>query len=240
MTEGRSSPVFILLILVIIGLIIIGGAAIVVLGLLLPVRTDTIVPEETVTFVGIATYVDLEGGFWGFVADDGTRYLPVNLPRDAALHEGQRVVVTAVLADVATIQMWGTPIRVISLVAQVPQDAALQQTLWVLDAMRDGPSLAPLPAGSRVTLTLLADGTIQGRGPVNNYFGEYTLEGQELVFGMIGATEMAGSPVLMDREARYFSDLHEVRSYAIREGVLTLTDSEGTSLLLYHAESSPA
>ncbi|MFA5296425.1 MAG: META domain-containing protein [Methanoregulaceae archaeon] len=240
MTEGRSSPLFTLLILVIIGVIIIGGAAIVVISLVLPVRTSTGVSEESMTFSGIATYVDLEGGSWGFVADDGTRYLPVNLPVDAALHEGQRVVATVVLVDVATIQMWGTPVRVISLSAQVPQDAALSPTLWVLDAMRDGPSLAPLPAGSRVTLTLLADGTFQGRGPVNLYFGEYSLAGQALTFGAIGATEMAGSPELMDREARYFFNLGEVQSFAIREGVLTLTDSEGTSLLLFHAEGVPA
>jgi heat shock protein HslJ len=240
MTTERSSPAFVLLILVIIGLIIIGGVAILALGLLFPVRTDTIVPEETVTFVGIATYVDLEGGFWGFVADDGTRYLPINLPRDAALHEGQRVVVTAVLADVATIQMWGTPVRVISLAAQDSYEASLTSTLWVLDAMRDDAALTPLPAGSRVTLTLLADGTFQGRGPVNLYFGEYSLAGQALTFGAVGATEMAGSPELMDREARYFSRLGEVRSSAIREGVLTLTDSEGTSLLLFHAEGAPA
>ena len=239
MTEGRSSPLFTLLILVIIGLIIIGGAAIVVISLLLPVSSHTGKTTESVTFAGTATFVDLEGGFWGFIADDGTRYLPVNLPADAALHEGQRVIVTAVPADVATIQMWGIPVRVVSLVARVPQVASLTSSLWVLDANRDGAALTPLPAGSRVTLTLLADGTFQGRGPVNLYFGEYSLAGQALTFGAIGATEMAGSPELMGREARYFSLLGDVRSSAIREGVMTLSDGEGRSLLLFHAEATP-
>ena len=237
MTKGRSSPLFTLLILVIIGLIIIGGAAIVIISLLLPVSSRT---EESITFSGTATYVDLEGGFWGLVADDGTRYLPLNLPADAALHEGQRVTATVVPVDVATIQMWGTPVQVITLVAQDSQTVSLTATLWVLDAVRDDTVLIPLPAGSRVTLTLLADGTFQGTAPVNIYFGEYSVDREALSFGAIGSTRMAGSPELMDLEARYFSLLGEVRSSAIREGVLTLSDDAGTSLLLFHAEGVAA
>lgn len=237
MTKGRTSPLFTLLILVIIGLIIFGGAAIVIISLLLPVSSRT---EESITFSGTATYVDLEGGFWGLVADDGTRYLPLNLPADAALHEGQRVTATVVPVDVATIQMWGTPVQVITLVTQDSQTVSLTLTLWVLDAIRDGTALTPLPAGSRVTLTLLADGTFQGTAPVNIYFGGYSLDREALTFGVIGSTRMAGSPELMDLEARYFSLLGEVRSSAIREGVLTLSDDEGTSLLLFHAEGVAA
>ncbi len=94
----------------------------------------TTVPMTTptpITFSGIATYVNLEGGFWGFIADDGARYVPVNLPDDAPLEEGGWVVVTAVPVEVSTIHMWGTPIRVIEIVAQVSHNQSPVPTMVV-------------------------------------------------------------------------------------------------------------
>ena len=71
--------------------------------------------QETITDSGTVTYVDLEGGFYGIVADDGTRYLPQNLPEEFA-QDGLEVSFTAkVLEDVATIQQWGTPIEIIEI-----------------------------------------------------------------------------------------------------------------------------
>ena len=55
---------------------------------LIPTTGPITTPPINITFSGIATYVNLEGGFWGFIADDGTRYVPVNLPEDAPLEEG--------------------------------------------------------------------------------------------------------------------------------------------------------
>jgi hypothetical protein len=86
-----------------------------------PTTAPTTVPTTaptSITFSGTATYINLEGGFWGFIAEDGARYVPVNLPKDAPLEEGGLVVVTAVPVEVSTIQMWGTPIWVTEIVAQ--------------------------------------------------------------------------------------------------------------------------
>ncbi|GIV57848.1 MAG: hypothetical protein D6746_05785 [Bacteroidetes bacterium] len=59
---------------------------------------------------GTIHYVDLEGGFYGLVADDGTRYLPLNL--DASFRkDGLRVRFEAVPEDVLTLQQWGRPVR---------------------------------------------------------------------------------------------------------------------------------
>lgn len=86
---------------------------------LIPTTGPITTPPINITFSGIATYVNLEGGFWGFIADDGTRYVPVNLPEDAPLEEGSWVVVTAVPVEVSTSQIWGTPIRVTEIFAKV-------------------------------------------------------------------------------------------------------------------------
>lgn len=70
---------------------------------------------EIVTGNGTVTYVDLEGGFYGIVADDGSQYLPANLSEEFAV-DGKRVSFTAaVQQDVVTIQMWGTPVEILSI-----------------------------------------------------------------------------------------------------------------------------
>jgi hypothetical protein len=71
-------------------------------------------PTAAITGTGTVTYIDLEGGFYGIVADDGMRYLPLDL--DPAFKEDNLSVrFTVEKADVATIQQWGTPVKVISI-----------------------------------------------------------------------------------------------------------------------------
>jgi putative hemolysin len=71
--------------------------------------------DGTITADGTVTYVDLEGGFYGIVADDGGQYLPANLSEEFAV-DGKRVHFTAVeQQDVVTIQMWGTPVEILTI-----------------------------------------------------------------------------------------------------------------------------
>ena len=54
---------------------------------------------------GTVRYIPLEGGFYGIIADDGKKYLPLNLP-EKYKHDGLRVCFRAKLRkDVATISM---------------------------------------------------------------------------------------------------------------------------------------
>lgn len=72
-------------------------------------------PATIVSDVGTIRYQDLEGGFYGLETDDGDRYNPLNL--DARFRQdGLRVRFRAVKQDeVATIQMWGTPVRILEM-----------------------------------------------------------------------------------------------------------------------------
>jgi len=64
---------------------------------------------------GTITYVDIEGGFYGIIADDGERYLPVDLPEEYRT-DGLRVMFVAdVLKDTVTIQQWGIPVELRSI-----------------------------------------------------------------------------------------------------------------------------
>jgi inhibitor of cysteine peptidase len=64
---------------------------------------------------GTVTFVDLEGGFFGIVADDGTRYLPLNLD-ETYRHDRLRVAFSSeIVKDAATIQQWGTAVNLTSI-----------------------------------------------------------------------------------------------------------------------------
>ncbi|MDK2889932.1 MAG: hypothetical protein PWR21_564 [Methanoculleus sp.] len=69
--------------------------------------------RRTVAANGTVTYVDLEGGFYGIVADDGERYLPLDLNETYRVDGMRLTFVGEVARDTATIQQWGTPVEII-------------------------------------------------------------------------------------------------------------------------------
>lgn len=72
-------------------------------------------PADRVSGNGTITYVDLEGGFYGIVADDGMRYLPADLPAEYRT-DGLRVrFVVDIANETATIQQWGTPVDIVEI-----------------------------------------------------------------------------------------------------------------------------
>ena len=57
---------------------------------------------------GTVRYMNLEGGFWGIIADDGKQILPKNLPQEYR-KDGLRLSFTAQeITGMMTIQQWGT------------------------------------------------------------------------------------------------------------------------------------
>ena len=67
------------------------------------------------------TWVPLEGGFYGIIADDGTQYDPGNLP-DNMQHDGLRIGFTATEnPDVVSFHMWGMSVTVTD-VTPISQD----------------------------------------------------------------------------------------------------------------------
>jgi hypothetical protein len=66
-----------------------------------------------VMLAGKIRRINIEGGFWGFTTDDGSRYDPLNLPPELQ-KDGQLVEIwVRVRRDVATTHMWGTPVHVV-------------------------------------------------------------------------------------------------------------------------------
>lgn len=61
---------------------------------------------------GVVKHFDLEGGFWGIVAEDD--YLPLNMPEQLKTHNSKIECTIVIDDDVFTSFSWGTPCRVIS------------------------------------------------------------------------------------------------------------------------------
>ena len=78
-------------------------------------------PEDVVSAVGVVTYVDLEGGFYGLVVGDSTRYNPTNLAAEFE-EDGLRVRFRGVLQrDAMTTQMWGAPLEILDITPTLGQ-----------------------------------------------------------------------------------------------------------------------
>jgi hypothetical protein len=64
---------------------------------------------------GILVYEDLEGGFWGIVGNDGSRYeLDENPPKKLAV-PGTMVEAELKPAGEVSIKQWGKPVKVVSI-----------------------------------------------------------------------------------------------------------------------------
>ena len=91
-------------------------------------------PADRIAGNGTITYVDLEGGFYGIVADNGERYLPASLPAEFQ-QDGLRVTfVVEPSGETATIQQWGTPVEIIEIETDdTPRTVTANATVTYID-----------------------------------------------------------------------------------------------------------
>lgn len=59
-------------------------------------------------------WIELEGGFYGLVSNEGERYLPLNLP-EAFRRDGLKVEVRGRVEKVVSFRMWGTALRILEI-----------------------------------------------------------------------------------------------------------------------------
>jgi hypothetical protein len=71
--------------------------------------------ENEIIFIAKVRWISLEGGFYGLVAEDGRKFLPLNLADDFR-KDGLKIKVRGIMKkDVATIYMWGTPLEIVEI-----------------------------------------------------------------------------------------------------------------------------
>jgi heat shock protein HslJ len=104
----------------------------------------------------------------------------------------------------------------------------LEATSWALTES----SLSSQDLGSMAITADFFTDQMSGRAPVNSYFTDYTVEGEEIEFGPIGSTMMAGDEKLMTAEAAYFELLGTVTTFTVTTDTLTLK-AEDQEVLTY-------
>ena len=76
-------------------------------------------------------------------------------------------------------------------------------------------------SGTDVTLSLKADGTFAGQSYVNRYFGDYTIDGNKIVFNLAGSTMMMGPEI--EKEDAFFNALNGEQTFELVDGKLVLS-----------------
>ncbi|WNC71868.1 hypothetical protein RGQ13_17360 [Thalassotalea psychrophila] len=69
-------------------------------------------PMQGQWYVGTLKFYNLEGGFFGFIGDNGERFLPLNLDKKYQQNGAIIKIFGKVDNDIMTIQQWGQPFRV--------------------------------------------------------------------------------------------------------------------------------
>jgi len=91
------------------------------------VNKPSISPKgEGMMLQGTVRYLNLEGGFWGIIADNGQKILPKNLPQEYR-KDGIRLSFTAQeIIGMMTIQQWGklSSLSDITVIGQVESQSA--------------------------------------------------------------------------------------------------------------------
>ena len=64
------------------------------------------------TVRGTVVHQDIEGGFWGILADDGSKYHPVGGLPHAYREDGCRIMADIEPVEAVTFAMWGRNVRI--------------------------------------------------------------------------------------------------------------------------------
>lgn len=89
-------------------------------------KTNIITKGDGIMLQGTVRYMNLEGGFWGIVADNGQKILPKNFPEEYR-KDGLRLSFSAQeITGMMTIQQWGTLSNLsnISVIGQVDSQSS--------------------------------------------------------------------------------------------------------------------
>ncbi|WP_300369501.1 META domain-containing protein [Brachyspira sp.] len=92
-------------------------------------------------------------------------------------------------------------------------------------------TLTNMYEGKEVTIAFTATNMIGGNSAINNYFTEFSLDGDKIAFKALGSTKMAGPEEDMAVETEYLQILSGANTVSLDEDVLTITTTSGTNLI---------
>ena len=106
--------------------------------------------------------------------------------------------------------------------------------VWVLTGLMGKPPVD----GTGISAEFTADGKVAGSAGCNRYSGTYTISGSTITFSSpMASTMMMCEQAVMDQESAYLKALGEAKTFAVKGDQLTLTGGDGTTLVVYKAQS---
>ena len=184
-----------------------------------------------ITSTGTVQYIDLEGGFYGIIADDGTHYYPLNLPVEFA-RDGGRVTFTAQQEDVATTAMWGIPVTILSMEMLSVPDVTPLSGVWTLTGYSARGTLEPVIPGTSISAEFGEENRVTGTSGCNHYFAEYSVSKDHLTIGAVGSTLMyCSGEGIMEQETAYLGLLSDAARFGIQGDDLHIYDTQGNEIL---------
>lgn len=78
---------------------------------------------------------------------------------------------------------------------------------------------APVLENSKTTLRFRSAERLAGSGGCNNFFADYTVSGDSLHLGPIGAAKMMCSQAAMRQESQYFAALQKASRMAVKDNL---------------------
>ncbi len=113
---------------------------------------------------------------------------------------------------------------------------SLEGNTWTLTSFIAGEEVQS-PIQNTTITAYFENGSINGNAGCNNYFGGYTIDGNEInISKALGSTMMYCEPEeVMQQEAQYLEMLGNVTTYTIEGNQLTLS-TDGNRTLVYQVE----
>ena len=104
-------------------------------------------------------------------------------------------------------------------------------TIMVTDLVGKEYALTNMYEGKEVTIAFPETNMVGGKSAVNNYFSEFSLNGDKITFNALGSTKMAGPEEDMAVETEYLQILSGADTISLAGDVLTITTTSGTNLI---------
>ncbi len=92
-------------------------------------------------------------------------------------------------------------------------------------------SLTNMYEGKEVTIAFSNTNMLGGKSAVNNYFTEFSLDGNKIKLNALASTKMAGPEEDMAVETEYLQILNGADTISLDGDVLTITTTSGTNLI---------
>jgi hypothetical protein len=98
--------------------LVIASAFFLTLGAATPAPGDGTTQKEALSLKGTIVFVELEGGFYGIIADSGERYFPINLDQPYKVNNLKVRIEGKTRKNVMTTIMWGVPFEILKIERQ--------------------------------------------------------------------------------------------------------------------------